>query len=53
MVDAPETWEFPKPGPEDELAARMAAESRESRPGASEQGPTISGDDKAMLADAH
>ncbi|CAK0785382.1 hypothetical protein CVIRNUC_008590 [Coccomyxa viridis] len=42
MVDAPETWEFPKPGTEDELAARMAAEPRESRPGSSEQGPTIS-----------
>ena len=51
MVDAPEAWEFPKPGTEDEIAAKMAAEPPEDRPGSSEQNPSISGDDKATLAD--
>ena len=52
MVDAPEAWEFPKPGTEDEMAVRMVADPQENRPGSSEQEPSISGNDKAVLANA-
>ena len=49
MVDAPEAWEFPKPGTEDELAARRAAESPEDPQASTDPGAATSGNDKADM----
>ena len=49
MVDAPEAWEFPKPGTEDDLAARRAAEFQENPQASTDPGATTSGNDKADM----
>jgi len=50
MVDAPEAWEYPKPGTEDEKDAARAAEAQEALQASTEPGAASSGDDKATHA---
>ena len=47
MVDAPEAWEYPKPGTEDEKDAARAAEVQEAPQDSTDPGATSSGNDKA------
>ena len=47
MVDAPEAWEYPKPGTEDEKDAARAAEAQEAPQASTDPGAASSGNDKA------
>ena len=40
MVDAPEAWEYPKPGTEDEITAARAAESLDAPQTSTDTGAT-------------
>ena len=47
MVDAPEAWEYPKPGTEDEIAAARAAQSEDAPRASTDPGTASATGDKA------